>query len=62
LLTGLPAGERDASGEYPAGTLNQGVAARLTEWTRAAQIYANPPEEEHAADSESAESSTLSSS
>ena len=31
LLTGTPAGERDESGEYPAGTVNQRVEARLRE-------------------------------
>ena len=29
LLTGMPAGEPDADGNYPAGTLNQRIAARL---------------------------------
>ncbi len=29
LLTGIPAGQADAGGNYPAGTLNQRVAARL---------------------------------
>ena len=29
LLTGVPAGQADASGEFPAGTLNQRIAARL---------------------------------
>jgi lon-related putative ATP-dependent protease len=29
LLTGIPAGEPDAAGEYPPGTLNQRIAARL---------------------------------
>jgi lon-related putative ATP-dependent protease len=29
LLTGIPAGEPDAGGEYPAGTLNHRIAARL---------------------------------
>jgi lon-related putative ATP-dependent protease len=29
LLTGLPAGEPDADGNYPAGALNQRIAARL---------------------------------
>ncbi len=29
LLTGIPAGEPDADGNYPAGTLNQRIAARL---------------------------------
>jgi predicted ATP-dependent protease len=31
LLTGMPAGERDESGNYPAGTVNQRVEARLQE-------------------------------
>jgi lon-related putative ATP-dependent protease len=29
LLTGIPAGKPDAEGQYPAGTLNQRIAARL---------------------------------
>ncbi len=29
LLTGIPAGAPDSTGEYPAGTLNQRIAARL---------------------------------
>jgi predicted ATP-dependent protease len=29
LLTGIAAGQPDAAGEYPAGTLNQRIAARL---------------------------------
>jgi lon-related putative ATP-dependent protease len=29
LLTGIPAGQPDTSGEYPAGTLNHRIAARL---------------------------------
>jgi lon-related putative ATP-dependent protease len=29
LLTGIPAGQPDAGGEYPAGTLNHRIAARL---------------------------------
>jgi lon-related putative ATP-dependent protease len=31
ILTGVPAGERDASGNFPAGTINQRVEARLVE-------------------------------
>ena len=31
LLTGVEAGERDAQGEYPDGTVNQKVEARLKE-------------------------------
>ena len=29
LLTGIPAGQPDARGNYPIGTLNQRIAARL---------------------------------
>jgi hypothetical protein len=29
LLTGLPAGDPDADGNYPTGTVNQRIAARL---------------------------------
>jgi len=39
LLTGLPAGELDAHGNYPAGTLNQRIAARLDAFTaKAAEL------------------------
>lgn len=31
LLTGLPAGDAQASGQYPAGSINRRVAARVTE-------------------------------
>jgi lon-related putative ATP-dependent protease len=31
LLTGMPAGERDASGKFPEGSVNQKVEARLSE-------------------------------
>ena len=31
LLTGVPAGERDNAGEFPAGSVNQRVEARLVE-------------------------------
>ncbi len=34
LLTGMPAGERGPSGEFPAGSLNQKVEARLMEFTQ----------------------------
>ena len=33
LLTGIPAGEPDAQGEYPSGSVNQRVMARLKELT-----------------------------
>ena len=31
ILTGVPAGERDDAGEFPAGSVNQRVEARLME-------------------------------
>jgi len=34
LLTGLPAGEADSSGQYPEGTLNRRVASRLAGFAR----------------------------
>lgn len=33
LLTGIPAGDPDAQGEYPSGSVNQRVMARLKELT-----------------------------
>lgn len=40
LLTGLPAGERNASGEYPAGTVNALAEARVRELARGRQDFA----------------------
>ena len=39
LLTGLPAGEADANGGYPEGSINYRVAARLTELNSISQSY-----------------------
>jgi len=39
LLTGVPAGEPDAEGRFPAGTLNQRVADRLWEMLQLRQKY-----------------------
>ena len=39
LLTGLPAGEADANGRYPEGSINYRVAARLTELNSISQSY-----------------------
>ena len=36
LLTGIPAGQPDAAGNYPVGTLNQRIAARLDAFAAAA--------------------------
>lgn len=40
LLTGLPAGQLQAGGDYPAGSVNQRVAARLAELTRLRKSFA----------------------
>jgi len=42
LLTGLPAGEADARGRYPAGTVNRKVAARLAAFARRVDEMAGP--------------------
>ena len=42
LLTGLPAGEPDAHGRYPAGTFNRKVAARLAAFARKIDEMAGP--------------------
>lgn len=39
LLTGLAAGEADANGEYPHGSINRLVAARLSELGKISQSY-----------------------
>jgi len=47
LLTGVPAGERDAAGVYPEGTVNRRVEDRLQELAEAARRFARSrPEEE----------------
>ncbi|MDD5299734.1 MAG: ATP-binding protein [Gallionella sp.] len=40
ILTGLPAGEANAKGEYPEGSINCRVAARLAELTKIRQSFA----------------------
>ena len=42
ILTGVPAGEADANGNYPVGSVNRGVAARLAELTRIRESFAKP--------------------
>ena len=44
LLTGLPAGEADAKGEYPEGSVNRRVAARLAELTEISASFARKSE------------------
>jgi lon-related putative ATP-dependent protease len=46
LLTGLPAGEPDEKGEYPAGTVNAGVMERLAHFTELRQQYAESLQKE----------------
>ena len=43
LLTGLPAGEADAKGEYPEGSVNRKVAERLAELSKIRQSLAKQP-------------------
>jgi len=55
LLTGMPAGERQADGTYPEGTLNALVDARLREMGEALRRAGRPREREEAEEKESAE-------
>jgi predicted ATP-dependent protease len=43
LLTGLPAGEANAKGVYPEGSVNRRVAARLAELTEIRKSFAKQP-------------------
>jgi predicted ATP-dependent protease len=43
LLTGMPAGERDANGLFPDDTLNQRVELRLIGLSELARAYGAPP-------------------
>ncbi len=43
ILTGIPAGERSAGGEFPEGSVNGRVERRLAEMARAARDFARPP-------------------
>jgi lon-related putative ATP-dependent protease len=44
LLTGLPAGERDEEGGFPAGSINYLVEARLIELAETQRDFGSPPE------------------
>ena len=44
ILTGMPAGEPDATGNYPEGSVNRRVAARLAELTEIRKSYAKSSE------------------
>jgi predicted ATP-dependent protease len=43
-LTGVPAGQADASGRYPDGSINHKVAARLAELTEIQKKFMRPPD------------------
>ena len=45
LLTGIPAGERDEEGNFPAGSVNQLVDARLRELAEKQRAFSAPPQE-----------------
>lgn len=47
LLTGIPAGERDAQGNYPPDSINQRVEARLHEFAELRHEFAKPVAESH---------------
>lgn len=49
LLTGMPAGERDAAGNYPKDSVNRRVAARLAELTKLKKSFARSPAHRQAA-------------
>jgi predicted ATP-dependent protease len=44
LLTGIPAGERDEEGDFPEGSINQLVEARLIELAETQRAFAEGPE------------------
>ena len=46
LLTGLPAGELDETGHYPAGSINARVQARLTELAEKRQAFSKNGKDE----------------
>ena len=45
LLTGVPAGEAGAGGQYPPGSINQRVATRVAELGALRKVHAKAPEE-----------------
>jgi lon-related putative ATP-dependent protease len=51
LLTGVPAGERDEEGQFPEGTINQRVEARLIALAQRQRDFAEGAEEEGAEES-----------
>jgi hypothetical protein len=59
LLTGIPAGERDVEGNFPEGSMNQLVEARLVELAKKQRAFSAPPkgaeEEQEAVEEEESE-------
>ena len=53
LLTGLPAGEADAKGVYPEGSVNRKVAARLAELTEIRKSFAKQAQKKNRREEES---------
>jgi hypothetical protein len=43
ILTGVPAGERGASGQFPPGTINFRVEQRLVEFADRTRAFGAPP-------------------
>jgi predicted ATP-dependent protease len=52
LLTGVPAGEPDEEGVFPAGSINQLVTERLSELAEAQRAFSSPPSDSAAAPDE----------
>jgi predicted ATP-dependent protease len=48
LLTGVPAGKRDRTGDFTEGSINQRVEARLIELAETQRDFSSPPEKEEA--------------
>ncbi len=46
IVTGIPAGERDEEGNFPEGSINQLVQARLIELAEKQRAFAAPPEKD----------------
>jgi predicted ATP-dependent protease len=55
LLTGVEAGERDEEGNFPAGSVNQRVEARLIELAEKQRAFADDEESETAPETSSEE-------
>jgi lon-related putative ATP-dependent protease len=50
VLTGVPAGEKDEEGQYPEGSVNQKVVARLEKMAETQRAFNRPPEEKNRED------------